>query len=144
MLMLAQPASAATLPLITSYISTHTGKTIGLKLELAANAHDRQQGLMYRKTIGSYDGMAFFFRGTAPEKFWMKNTLIPLDILFVDEAGSIVYIVTGKPLSEEPVGPDGPVATVIELQGGRAARDGIAVGDRVKYDIDRNPKLIAQ
>lgn len=140
-LMLAQPVFAAEPP-IKAAIETHE-KTIDIALELAATEPERELGLMNRKALKPYDGMAFFFPNTAPRKFWMKNTLIPLDMLFVDEAGSIVYIVTGKPLSEEPVGPRGPVATVIELDGGRAAKSGIAVGDKVIYDIDSRPSAMA-
>ena len=140
-LMLAQPALAAE-PLITAHIPAERD-TINLKLELAATEQERELGLMNRKNLDPNDGMVFFFPTTTPRKFWMKNTLIPLDILFVDEAGSVVYIVTGKPLSEEPVGPKVPVATVIELAGGRAARDGITIGDKVTYDINSRPSAMA-
>ena len=141
-LLLAWPVMAADAPPLTAHIATRAS-TLDLSLELAATSAEREMGLMHRTKLTPYDGMAFFFPETRPEKFWMKDTLIPLDILFVDEAGSIVYIVTGKPLSEEPVGPTGPVATVIELAGGRAARNGIAVGDKVTYDIDSRPSAMA-
>lgn len=141
LLMLAQPAFAAD-RIVSTHIRT-AGKQIDLSLELAATSPERRHGLMGRKTLAPHDGMVFFFPTTAPQKFWMKNTLIPLDILFVDEAGSIVYIVTAEPLSEIPVGPDSPVATVIELAGGRAAKSGITVGDKVTYDIDSRPSAMA-
>ncbi len=141
-LMLAQTALANSIPPINTHIA-RAGHTVPLSLEVAATPVEREQGLMNRKHLTHHDGMAFFFPVTAPQKFWMKNTLMPLDMLFVDEAGSIVYIVTDKPLSEEPVGPDSPVATVIELAGGRAKKSGIAVGDKVTYDIDSSPAALA-
>jgi uncharacterized membrane protein (UPF0127 family) len=140
-LMLAQGAVAAEAP-IHAVIETRE-RTIDLSLELAATEPEREQGLMNRSRLAPYDGMAFFFPNSRPRKFWMKNTIIPLDLLFVDEAGSIVYIVTGEPLSEKPVGPACPVATVIELNGGRASRDGIAVGDKVNYDVNSRPSAMA-
>lgn len=126
--------STHTVAPITAHIFT-TQKKLDLQVEVAANEHAREIGLMNRKELTPYDGMAFFFPRPLPQKFWMKNTLIPLDILFVDEAGSIIYIVTGTPLSLEPIGPDGTIATVIELAGGRAAKEGIKPGDKVTYDI---------
>jgi uncharacterized protein len=141
LLMLAQPVLAAE-RIVQTHIHTH-GNQIDLSLELAVTQAERSHGLMDRKTLAPHDGMAFFFPTIAPQKFWMKNTLIPLDILFVDEAGSIVYIVIAKPLSEIPVGPDSPVATVIELAGGRTAKSGITVGDKVTYDIDSRPGAMA-
>jgi uncharacterized membrane protein (UPF0127 family) len=75
---------------------------------------------------------------------WMKNTPLPLDIIFVDEAGRIVYIANAKPLSEEMLGPLTPVETVIEIAGGRAAALGITVGDTVHYGIKGRPSAMAQ
>ena len=141
LLMLVQPAYAAEVP-IRAHIATHA-TTIDLTLEVARTEPERELGLMNRTTLQPNDGMAFFFPSTLPRQFWMKNTLIPLDILFVDEAGRVVYIVTGKPLSEEPVGPKAPIATVIELDGGRAAKSGITIGDKVTYDINVSPSALA-
>ncbi len=132
---------------------TNEASKITLRLEIAATPEAREKGLMQRKTLTPCDGMAFFFPSTsprdeaprfAPQKFWMKNTLIPLDILFVDEAGKIISIITATPLSLEPVGPDAPVATVIEIAGGRAAKEGIVVGDRVQYELAIWPWSLAR
>lgn len=103
------------------------------RLELATTPKAREHGLMERDSIGACDGMAFFFPVVAVQKFWMKNTRIPLDMLFIDANGKIVSIVTAKPHSLTPQGPDIPVSTVIEIDGGRAERDGVSVGDRVTY-----------
>ena len=115
-----------------------------LQLELAQTPAQREKGLMNRKDLAPCDGMAFLFPKTGIQKFWMKNTLIPLDILFVDDTGKIVAITTGKPLSEEPIGPDVPVATVIEIAVGQAEKLGITTGDRVFYELQVNPKMLAQ
>jgi uncharacterized protein len=132
-------------PIITHIVSQNDKtKPITLKLEPALTEKTREIGLMNRKTLRPYDGMVFFFPRVATQKFWMKNTLIPLDILFVDEAGRIVYIAKAQALSEEQVGPDSPIETVIEIAGGRAAKNGIAVGDKVRYEIETYPHNIAR
>ena len=116
-------------------ITTATNKTILLQLESAITPKSREIGLMYRTTMGRCDGMAFFFPRPLIQKFWMKNTYIPLDILFVDDSFSIIYIAHAKPLSLEAVGPETPSATVIEIAAGRAEKEGIRVGDKVQYDV---------
>jgi len=119
-----------------AHIARAHGKSLPLKLELALDDASRERGLMNRSTLAPNDGMAFFFPTPAAYKFWMKDTLIPLDMLFVDEAGRIVYITTAMPLSLIPVGPDVPVRSVIDIAGGRAAREAIKVGDIVSYETD--------
>lgn len=119
-----------------------------LRLETASTPKARRKGLMHRKTLAPCDGMAFWFAPLstyrvenltnlqfAPQKFWMKDTIIPLDILFLDASNTIIYIATAEALSEKPVGPDAPVATVIEIAGGRAKKEGIEVGAKVLYEI---------
>lgn len=125
-------------------IQTTIGKAAPLTLEMAFTPEARELGLMHRTSLAPHDGMAFFFPKAAPYKFWMKNTLIPLDMLFVDEAGTVVYIATATPLSLEMVGPDNAVDTVIELAGGRAAREGITVGDKVRYATKTHPRTLAR
>jgi uncharacterized membrane protein (UPF0127 family) len=65
--------------------------------------------------------------------FWMKNTLIPLDILFIRSDGTIVRIATAQPMSLDPLGPGEPIAVVLEIRGGRAAELGIKEGDMVVW-----------
>lgn len=111
--------------------------TIGKRhytLEIAADSKTREQGLSNRSAIGS-DGMLFLFPDVARRKFWMKNTHIPLDILFISDAGTLRFIGHGEPLSLTPIGPDAPIGPVIELDGGRAAADSVRVGDPVTYEI---------
>lgn len=140
----ALPAHAYVTNLLPTTITTSAGKSIPLKLEMALTAESRERGLMQRKTLKPADGMAFFFPTAAPYHFWMKDTWIALDMLFVDEAGTIVYITTAKPLSLKPVGPQTPVDTVIEIDGGRALREGIHVGDKVSYAIKKHPRSLAR
>ncbi len=136
--------AASPAPIITSHITTRSGSQIALKLETATTPQARAHGLMQRKTLAPHDGMAFFFPRPAPQKFWMKNTLIPLDMLFIDAAGRIIYIGHGTPLSLDPVGTDMPIATVIEIDAGRAAREGIAVGDKVAYAVETSTYALAR
>jgi uncharacterized membrane protein (UPF0127 family) len=107
-----------------------------LKLELAATNRARQKGLMHRKQLAPLDGMLFQFPTTDNHSFWMKNTLIPLDMIFVDASHRIVYIAANTtPHSLTPIASGQPVTTIIEIEGGRSARDGITVGDKVNYEI---------
>jgi uncharacterized membrane protein (UPF0127 family) len=127
--------------LLATEIVTAHNKTIPLTLEVAASPRTREIGLMHRKTLAPNDGMIFFFPKNEPMKFWMKNTLIPLDIVFIDAAQRIVFIAHAQPLDETPVGPDIPIRTVIEIDGGRATKDGIKVGDKVRYDVQKIPNF---
>ena len=89
-----------------------------------------QRGLMFRRSLGPNEGMLFTF----PQQevsFWMKNTFIPLDIIFVRPDGTIARIATAKPLDETLVPSGEPVGRVIEIPGGRAAELGIRAGDKL-------------
>lgn len=140
----AAPLTAYVTNLLPTRIATQNGAVLNLKLEIANDDASRERGLMHRTRLNPGDGMAFFFPKSSPYRFWMKDTPIPLDMLFVDEQGRIVYIATAKPLSLEPIGPARPVNVVIEIAGGRAAREGISVGDKVSYDTDSDPRLLAR
>ena len=91
-------------------------------------------GLMNRPSLASGRGMVFPFEPPRDASFWMKNTLIPLDMIFVRADGSIANIEANTvPLSLQPVYSDGPVAAVLEIAGGRAAELGIKADDKVKW-----------
>lgn len=137
-------APAFNAPTIHAEIVTANGVKIPLQLEVAATPEQRERGLMFRKTLAPNDGMTFLFPIAAPQKFWMKNTMLPLDMLFVDASGAIAYIITGVPYSHEAVGTDIPITSVIEIDGGRAARDGITVGDTVIYALKTSPQSMAR
>lgn len=149
-LFISAPALANELPK-TECLRTHFSKPtskkrnyLTLQLEIAATMETRERGLMGRGEIGACDGMTFWFPKIAIQKFWMKNTQIPLDILFIDRGGTIVQISQGKPFSEEAIGPDSPIASVIELASGRVIKEGIKVGDRVHYEIETETKNLAR
>jgi len=107
---------------------------VSLNVELATTPQQRQIGLMNRETLKPHDGMLFLFPTPHDYSFWMKNTMIPLDMLFVNAAMQIVHIeanATPYTLSTHASGQQ--VVAVIELDGGRAAREGIAVKDHIRY-----------
>ena len=120
---------------ISATVSTATGAK-SLELELATTNQTREHGLMNRKKLAPLDGMLFQFPKPNDYAFWMKNTLISLDMVFVDASHRIVYIAANTtPQSLTPIAAGKPVTTIIEIDGGRAAREGINVGDKVDYEI---------
>ncbi len=105
-------------------------------VELAETPAQMEQGLMFRKELAPDSGMLFDFKQPTVATMWMHNTLIPLDMLFVDANGRIVNIhERAVPQSDAIIAAAAPVRAVIELNGGTAARLGIKPGDRVLYPI---------
>ena len=105
-------------------------------VELALTPEQQQQGLMFRQSLAADAGMLFDFVGTRPAAFWMKNTLIPLDMLFIAADGHIAdYHERAVPLSEATIESKVPVRAVLELNGGTVARLGIHRGDLVHHAI---------
>ncbi|MEO7654781.1 MAG: DUF192 domain-containing protein, partial [Sphingomicrobium sp.] len=104
-------------------------------VEVAASAEEQSMGMMHRRSLPPNRGMLFPFANERVPGFWMLNTLIPLDMLFVRADGTIANIVTATPLSLDSVVADGPVVAVLEIGGGRAAELGIRAGDRVEYRL---------
>ena len=108
-------------------------------VELATTPAQMEQGLMFRQRLAADAGMLFDYRAPAMASMWMKNTLIPLDMLFVDERGRIINIhERAVPGSLDPIAAAAPARAVIELNGGTAARLGIRPGDRVLFPIFGN------
>ena len=115
-------------------IETADGRAFPFAIELALTPQQRAQGLMFRKEMARDEGMLFLFDREAPRAFWMKNTYLPLDIIFLDAAGRIVSIARDTtPLSETPIPSEQPAAAVLELNAGTAAELGLQQGDRVVY-----------
>ena len=105
-------------------------------VELAETPAQMEQGLMFRRELAPDAGMLFDFKQPTMATMWMRNTLIPLDMLFVDAQGRIVNIhERAVPQSDAIIAAAAPVRVVIELNGGTAARLGIAPGDRVLFPI---------
>jgi uncharacterized protein len=103
-------------------------------VEVARSPQEQAQGLMFRERLAPDAGMLFPFPAPRPASFWMKNTLIPLDMLFIRADGTIARIAAKTvPHSLDPVGVDEPVVAVLEIAGGRAAALGLSEGDRVGW-----------
>ncbi|MEN3976656.1 DUF192 domain-containing protein [Emcibacter sp. SYSU 3D8] len=126
--------TAQTLPLAPLTVETRKGR-VALQVQVADTDTTRQTGLMYRTSMPEREGMLFIFPHVHPVAFWMKNTILPLDIIFVDAAGRIMNIAAGTtPFSLRPITSDGPTKAVLELNAGASARLGIGVGDRVVFE----------
>ena len=110
---------------------------VKLQVEIADTPGEREQGLMWRGSMPADRGMLFDFgRGEAEQAFWMRNTYIPLDILYIRADGRIHSIVqNARPLDETPLPSGGRVNAVLEINGGLAERLGISPGDQVRHRI---------
>jgi len=107
-------------------------------VEIADTEAAREKGLMFRKSMPPGQGMLFDFHSDQPVRFWMKNTYIPLDMIFIRSDGRILNIAENTtPMSEKEVPSAGPVQAVLEVRGGTARKLGIAPGDRVANPIFR-------
>ncbi len=101
-------------------------------VELATNDAERERGLMYRKELPEGRGMLFDFQVDQPVQFWMHNTYLPLDMIFITADGRILHIAeNAKPMSDALIPSGGPVRGVLEVIAGTARKLGIAAGDRV-------------
>jgi uncharacterized membrane protein (UPF0127 family) len=124
------PAEEQTLEIVTK-----SGVHV-FSIELAASDAERQKGLMFRKELPEGKGMLFDFKQDQDVSMWMRNTLIPLDMLFINADGSIRRIAENtEPLSERTIPSGGPVRGVLEVIGGTAKKLGITPGDRVAHPI---------
>jgi uncharacterized membrane protein (UPF0127 family) len=112
-------------------ITTATG-THRIIVELATDTQQREQGLMYRPTMPKDNGMLFIYNSEQPVSMWMKNTLIPLDMLFIHADGTVANVhERAVPQSLATISSQGMVKAVLELNGGTVARLGIKPGDVV-------------
>ena len=103
-------------------------------VDVAESEEDKARGLMYRKTLNVNSGMLFLHQRESPQLMWMKNTLIPLDMLFIDKTGKITRIVERTiPRSLNTISSRGKVLAVLELRGGTVSKLGIKTGDKVKH-----------
>jgi len=111
-------------------------REIKFDVEMAVTEAQREHGLMFRKQLGPYQGMLFDFFHEQPVTFWMKNTLIPLDMVFIAGDGTIKHIhANAVPLSTDTIPSEFPVRAVLEINGGSARLLGIKPGDKVKHPI---------
>lgn len=104
------------------------------RVEVAATPAQQEQGLMFRREMGANEGMIFPHEVPRMASFWMKNTVLPLDIIFVGPDRRIINIAANTtPFSLDPVPSDGPTSAVLELNAGRSAQLGLKPGDLVSW-----------
>lgn len=128
-------ARAAQAKLETVEVVTSRGRA-RFQVEIAATQAEQARGLMFRKSLAPDRGMLFTYKRPQPAAYWMKNTLIPLDIIYIQPDGRILSIVrNARPHDETPLPSGGLVLGVLEIAGGRAAQLGILPGDRVLHRI---------
>jgi uncharacterized protein len=122
-------------------VRTSGGNVINFKIWTADTPARDQQGLMFQRSMDLHAGMLFVFPKNEPVSMWMKNTYIPLDLLFMNQYGVIEYIaVNATPLSEAIIGPSQPEYAVLELNGGACEKLGIKIGDSVIHASFKTPK----
>ena len=107
---------------------------VEVAIDVVSTPQDRSRGLMFREQLGEREGMWFVFEESSPYSFWMKNTLMPLDIVFVDEHMAIVDIIQADPCQQDPCPTYTPKASaryVLEVNQNFTARAGVKAGNRV-------------
>ena len=133
-LFLTSCSSAPSMP--TASFQTKTG-TVPLSIEIADDPSERETGLMYREMMPENQGMFFVFDSEVSLTFWMKNTLIPLDMVFLDSAKKVVHIARDvQPCQADPcplTSSRSAAKYVIETNAGWTAKNGVSQGDRVEF-----------
>jgi uncharacterized membrane protein (UPF0127 family) len=125
-------ADAGALPVSSLTVTGAGGRSTTFSVEVAASSKTRETGLMHRTSLPDGAGMIFIFPTVRSVMMWMKDTLLPLDMLFIDTRGHIVNIAENtKPMDETIIGSRGAVAYVLEIAGGASKRLGIVTGDTV-------------
>ena len=107
-------------------------------LEVARTPQEQEQGLMFRESLPERTGMLFPFTDKGLHHFWMKNTMIPLDMIWMDPEGKVIFVSANTPpCKADPCpsyGPDSPAASVLEIAGGKAAKEKISVGSVLHFE----------
>ncbi|MCE7886171.1 MAG: DUF192 domain-containing protein [Alphaproteobacteria bacterium PRO2] len=120
-------------------IETRAGQDYIFEVEMATESADQARGLMYRSSLNNDSGMLFLFGGESQRTFWMKNTLIPLDMIFIARDGTINHIHhNAKPQDETRITSDTEAMAVLEINGGLAGTLNINEGDKVLHPAFRN------
>lgn len=123
-----------TVPEPTVYIATSQGKEVRVRVEVARSPEERRIGLMHRQSLDKGSGMIFIFEKQDIQTFWMKNTLIPLDMIFIGTDLEVVGAVqNAQPMSLKPCMVDKPSQFVLEVAGGFVQRHGIGPGTSVRF-----------
>ncbi len=120
-------------------IETKDGQDYTFNVEMATNSADQARGLMYREHMDNSSGMLFLFDDEDRRTFWMKDTLIPLDIIFIGRDGIIDHIHhSAKPQDETRITSEKPALAVLEINGGQTGTLNIVEGDKVIHPAFRN------
>ena len=135
------PAAAASLPVhpvsgltVVPLTVTTSGGVHVFKVEVAATFGEQERGLMFRTVMGADEGMIFPMDPPRATAFWMKNTVIPLDIIFIGADHKVLNVAANAvPYDMTPLPSAGAAAAVLELNGGRAAAIGLKAGDTVSW-----------
>ncbi len=104
-------------------------------VEIADDSGERARGLMFREKMDEGRGMLFVFEATQPVGFWMKNTVLPLDLVFIGQDGIVRAVRRGEPMSEAIIASPEPVRFVLELNAGVAQKSGIETGVRIHHPV---------
>jgi len=136
------PSAATPTPAAASSSSAGSGPRAELpsgavyRLELALTPEEQAQGLMYRENLPDRTGMIFVFDQAGDHHFWMKNTMIPLDMIWMDESGKVIFVSANTPpCKADPCptyGPIAPARQVLEIAGGMAAKEKVTVGSTLR------------
>src|SRR5215831_13619588 len=114
------------------------------RVEMARTPDEQAQGLMFRESLPERNGMFFPFQEPGVHKFWMKNTMIPLDIIWIDSDGKILFVSADTPpCRADPCanyGPESPAASVLEIAGGMAKKEKVEAGSVIRFE---NVKLLS-
>jgi len=113
------------------------GRTVRVQVEVAETPEQRARGLMFRKKLAAHEGMLFIFNREEVQSFWMRNTYIPLDMIFISKKMYVVGVVeNAEPMTETSRRVDAPSTFVLEVRGGFAKAQGIAEGTRARFELD--------
>ena len=131
-----KPARQTPTPIAGPRVSLPSGAVYGL--ELARTPEEQAQGLMFRESLPEKTGMLFLFGDKGVHRFWMKNTMIPLDMVWMDSEGKVLFVSADTPACKaDPCpsyGPESPAASVLEIAGGKAAKEKITVGSVLRFE----------
>ena len=133
---IAEVPSPVTFEVSRLIISGADGRDHSFTVELALSAPQRARGLMFRDRLARDAGMLFLWEDEAPRRMWMKNTMVPLDMIFFDKEGRIIHIEhTATPYTEQTISSGGAAQGVLELAGGTSRLLGIVAGDWVVHPL---------
>lgn len=123
---------------VTFFKKENNQKNLEIDVEVANNNTERMRGLMFRKEMDEDNGMLFIFEKPDTQSFWMKNTILPLDIMFIDSAGVIDTIYRSTtPYSERSLPSRRRVQFVVEVNAGWSDKFGVKEGDLIEFKVDK-------